>query len=137
MRKKKKNILVIDDDLDVLEVLKEGLTSDRYQVHTAESGREALKILKEEKIQLVILDLMMPAMDGYEVLKRMKPQLKRKIPVIILTVKDKQKDFIEAFKFDIRFYITKPFRLEKLRRAASYYLEELSSSEKTEIEDTI
>ena len=139
MQGKGKSVLVVDDDPDVLELLKEGLSSADCEVLTAASGEVALNLLqeREDAVQLVILDIMMPHMDGYEVLKRMEARVKKIIPVIILTAKDQQDDFKEAFKFDIRFYITKPFSLDKMRRAVRYYLEELSASEKMEIEDTI
>jgi len=139
MRGKEKQVLVVDDDPDVLELLKEGLSSAEYEVLTAASGESALDLLQERQdaVDLVILDIMMPHMDGYEVLKKMEGQLKKIIPVIILTAKDQQEDFKEAFKFDIKFYITKPFSLDKMRRAVRYYLEDLSPSEKMEIEETV
>ena len=139
MRGMKKNILVVDDDADVLELLREGLSSEKYEILTAQSGEIALKMMQDRQdfVNLVILDIMMPHMDGYEVLKRMQTSVKKAIPVIMLTAKDHQADFKEAFKFDIKFYITKPFSLDKMRKAVRYYLEELSPSEKVEIEETV
>jgi DNA-binding response OmpR family regulator len=107
------HILVIDDDESVTSVLKRGLSYEGYRVSTANSGNEGLRIARETTPDLVILDIMMPSIDGFEVLRRFRaadPQL----PVIMLTAKDATSDQVEGLESGADDYVVKPFSFEVL-----------------------
>lgn len=111
----KSHILVIDDDISILELLKSLLMTQGYEVTLAQSGQEALEKLKETIPHLIILDIMMPEMNGYEVCKRIrkKPTLKH-LPIIMLSGKGDVADEIEGWRIGIDEYIVKPFNTEEL-----------------------
>ena len=112
-------IMVIDDEPDLLEVVKLILESDGYQVVTAGSGQEALNRIEKDMPDLVLLDIIMPRMDGWEVFSRIKSNSKTEdIPVIMLTAKDQRIDkLIGLHVVRVNDYITKPFgRAELLER---------------------
>ncbi len=112
-------IMVVDDEPDLLEVVKLILESDGYQVVTANSGQEALDKIEKEMPDLVLLDIIMPRMDGWEVFSRIKGNPKtHDIPVIMLTAKDQRIDkLIGLHVVRVDDYITKPFgRAELLER---------------------
>lgn len=104
-----KSILVVDDETDVLKVIGKRIEKAGYKVLTALSGKEALGLLKEEVPDLILLDVMMPEMDGIEVFKniRRKKELAT-IPIIFFTAKDSMEDKIKGFKIGVNDYITKP-----------------------------
>jgi len=108
-------ILIVDDDIEMLELLKKILEGRGYKVTTAQSGKEALEKLKERVPHLIILDIIMPEMDGYEVCQRIRndPVLKY-LPIIMLSVKDGIADEIKGWRMGIAEYITKPFNIEEL-----------------------
>ena len=106
-------ILVIDDDPSVTNVLKRGLSYEGFAVDTASSGTEGLAIARERYPDLAILDIMMPGMDGLEVLRRMRaadPQL----PILMLTAKDAPSDQVEGLQGGADDYVVKPFTFEVL-----------------------
>ena len=106
-------ILVIDDDQSVTSVLKRGLSYEGFAVDTAPTGAEGLGVARERYPDLVILDIMMPGLDGLEVLRRLRaadPQL----PVIMLTAKDAPSDQVEGLRRGADDYVVKPFTFEVL-----------------------
>ena len=112
-------IMVVDDEPDLLEVVKLILESDGYQVVTAGSGQEALNKIEKETPDLVLLDIIMPKMDGWEVFSRIKSNPRtHDVPVIMLTAKDQRIDkLIGLHVVRVDDYITKPFgRAELLER---------------------
>ncbi len=110
-----KRILVIEDESDARMMLSLALKSSGYIVFGAENGEEGLKLFKEEKPDLVILDVVMPLMDGWEVLRRIKAGFKsRKIPVIMVTGKSEDADKVKGYDFGADFYVTKPYNIQKL-----------------------
>ena len=108
-----KKILVIDDEADIVELVKNRLESDHYLVITACDGDDGLKKLNAEKPDLIILDIGMPQVDGYTFIRELKSNHELKpVPVIILTARDQMQDL---FKVEgVVDYITKPFTAEKL-----------------------
>ena len=106
------NILVVDDEMLIRSVIKEYLLNEKYNVYEAEDGIDALRVFKEEKIDLVILDVMMPKMDGITALKEMKEI--RDTPVIMLTARVEEEDKLKGFDLGIDDYITKPFSPKEL-----------------------
>lgn len=111
----KKTILAVDDESDVLLIIKTALFSEGYNVFTATNGPDAIAIAQDEKPDLIILDMMMPEMNGFEVLKCLRESEDTEtIPVIMLTgVSDKSK-IREALESGIDYYIVKPFEFHDL-----------------------
>ena len=112
-------ILVADDDPIVQQFVSSILVENRYQVFTASDGRQALDMVRELMPDLVILDLIMPYRDGYEVLRLLQEKEEtRKIPVIILSAKSREEDIIRGLEAGAEDFMIKPFNaLELVARA--------------------
>jgi len=105
-----RTILVVDDDPELVTILRITLESKGFNVRCAYSGKDLFAGLEELKPDLIILDIMMPEMDGLKVLTRLKGDPgTASIPVILLTAKVQQEDVIEGYKMGADYYITKPF----------------------------
>ena len=108
-------ILIIDDAPEVVEYVELILSEDAYNFSSANNGEQALKILAERSVDLILLDVTMPDMDGFEVCRRIKEQANLKdIPVIFLTASLGVDAFTDAFKVGAVDYITKPFNAAEL-----------------------
>lgn len=127
------NILIVDDEEDVLELVRYNLDRSGYQVQTASSGEEALTKARKKLPDLVILDLMLPGIDGLEVCRQLKRDAKTDhIPIIMLTAKGEEADIVTGLELGADDYVTKPFspkvlnaRVRRiLHRAASRDLEQ-------------
>ncbi len=105
-------ILAVDDDAHILQIIKWELTSQGCQVITSRSGEEALEIAREQRPDLVVLDVMMPKLNGLEVLRRLRER--SSVPVILLTAKNRDQDKIGALDTGADDYVTKPFSPEEL-----------------------
>ena len=111
----KNTIMVVDDDPDIVTVLTIMLEQNEYNVRHAYSGRQLFSGLEGQKPDLIILDLMMPHMDGFEVLERLKAdQETSSIPVILLTAQDEFENIMSGYKKGADYYITKPFTKSQL-----------------------
>ena len=106
-------VLVVDDDSAVTSVLRRGLAYESFAVDTAGSGKEALAIAQERYPDLVILDRMMPGLDGIEVLRRLR-SADEHLPVIMLTAKDATSDQVAGLEGGADDYLTKPFTFKVL-----------------------
>ena len=106
----KEKILVVDDEEDILELLKFNLSREGYQVSCAASGEEALSQVRSKTPDLMVLDLMLPGIDGLEVAKSLKqdPETKN-IPIVMLTAKGEEADIVTGLELGADDYITKPF----------------------------
>lgn len=105
-----KKILVIEDSKFTVELIKGALNKARYQVETCATGPEGLEKVESWKPELIILDVVMPGMDGFEVCKILKQNPATKsIPVMMLTVKDTLDDLQRGFHVQADYYMTKPF----------------------------
>ena len=112
------NILVCDDDREIVKAIEIYLTKENYNVLKAYNGEECLKILKENTIHLVILDVMMPIKDGIETIEEIRKE--QSIPVIMLSAKSEDEDKINGLNLGADDYITKPFNpLELIARVNS------------------
>jgi len=111
----KKTIMVVDDNPDIITIVKTILEGKGYSVGSAYSGKELLAHLENQKPDLIILDIMMPEMDGLEVLTKLKgaPDTSS-IPVILLTTKVQYEDVLGSYKLRADYYITKPFTSTQL-----------------------
>ena len=113
------NILVCDDEKDIVNALKIYLNDSQYQFFEAYNGKPALEIIESNEIHLVLLDIMMPVMDGIETLTRLRQF--SNIPVIFLTAKSEEVDMIMGLNIGADDYITKPFRpMEVTARVKSH-----------------
>ena len=111
----KKTIMVVDDNPDIITIVKTILEGRGYTVFSASSGPELLNMLPNHKADLIILDIMMPEMDGLEVLTRLKGKTETaSIPVILLTAKVQYEDVLGGYKLGADYYITKPFTSTQL-----------------------
>jgi CheY-like chemotaxis protein len=109
-------ILVVDDEKDVVELVSFLLEKDGYNVVTAANGREALEKVSEEHPDLILLDVMMPEMDGYTVQTKLQENPATKsIPIIILTAKGQLRD-VFAMSSNVAAYLEKPFDPKMLRQ---------------------
>lgn len=127
MEKESEKILVIEDEDDNLYFILQSLKRAGYTVVGAKSGEDGLTKFKEENPDLVILDVLLPEMDGWEVLKKIKTEFKdQKVPVILLTVKGKDKDKLEGYIIGADYYIPKPFNIQVLLQAVVDVLQEYS-----------
>jgi two-component system phosphate regulon response regulator PhoB len=106
----KEKILVVDDEEDILELVKYNLEREGFQVHCAKSGEKALKKALEDPPELIVLDLMLPGIDGLEVARRLKKnQRAASIPIVMLTAKGEESDIVTGLELGADDYITKPF----------------------------
>lgn len=113
------NILICDDEKDIVNALKIYLNDSQYQFFDAYNGKQALEIIESNEIHLVLLDIMMPVMDGIETLTRLRQF--SNIPVIFLTAKSEEVDMIMGLNIGADDYITKPFRpMEVTARVKSH-----------------
>ncbi len=114
-KKNSKLILLVDDDEHILRSLEIYLKMEEFKVMTAAGGRIALQVLKETKPDLIVLDIMMPEIDGFQVLDYIKTHDETKsIPVIMLTAKSQDIDVLKGYQAGIASYMTKPFNLNEL-----------------------
>ncbi|MFL8466894.1 response regulator transcription factor, partial [Clostridioides difficile] len=119
-------VLVVDDEKEIRDLIEIYLLNSGYNVIKAEDGKEALDILKKENIHLMILDIMMPKMDGIEVCRKVRESLN--IPILMLSAKSEDMDKIQGIMTGADDYLTKPFnpleltvRVKSLIRRAYYF----------------
>ena len=105
-----KKILAVDDEKHIVRLVQVNLERAGYEVVTASDGVEALEQVKNELPDMIVCDVMMPRMDGFEVLRRLKAdQSTREIPVIMLTAKAQDADVFKGWQSGVDAYLTKPF----------------------------
>ncbi|HDP16404.1 MAG TPA: response regulator [Candidatus Omnitrophica bacterium] len=116
----KKRVLVVDDDPDLSKMLKMRLESEGYEFMSAQDGEEMIKAMKAKKPDVVLLDIMLPRLDGYSALREVRKEESLKdVPVIVLTAKEKKKVGDLFALEEIAFFVEKPFEtrdlLQKIR----------------------
>lgn len=114
-------ILIVDDEEDVLELIRYNLDKNGYKIITATSGEEAITEAKSKTPDLIVLDLMLPGIDGLEVCKKLKSDVKtERVPIIMLTAKGEESDIVTGLELGADDYVTKPFSpkvlIARLRR---------------------
>lgn len=108
-------VLVVDDEPNVLRSLVQYLTIEEFNVETASNGVEALEKVESFSPELILLDVMMPGMDGFEVLDKVKEMPGHAdTPVIMLTAKDQSHDVLKGYQSGATSYLVKPFNLDEL-----------------------
>ena len=106
----REKILVVDDEEDILQLVKYNLGRNGYRVACVASGEETLRVVRSERPDLVILDLMLPGIDGLEVARRLKRDpVTQSIPIVMLTAKGEEADVVTGLEMGADDYVTKPF----------------------------
>jgi len=119
----KKRILVVDDEVDLVETVRFSLELEGYDVLVADNGEEALNQARKENPDLILLDLMLPKLDGYKVCRLLKFDERYKhIPILMLTAKIQEKDKATGMETGANEYITKPFEMDELMKKVKGYL---------------
>jgi len=124
-----KKVLVVDDNEDIRNLISIILTGESYEVLAVETGTQALEIYTEFKPDLILLDIMMPGISGFEVLEQIRDIRSAKlnsVPIVMITAKSLTDDIDKAIKLGATSYIVKPFRAESLKQKV---LENLTSKE--------
>jgi len=129
------NVLVVDDEKPLRDFVRRNLEVRGYKVLTASNGLEALAIFKNENIQLVIMDIMMPHMDGLETTRRIRQE--SHVPLIILTAMGEEADKVHAFDLGADDYLTKPFGVGELLGRIKAVLRRADWSEPASSEERI
>lgn len=121
-----KTILVVEDEVNLNKIIADYLIKEGYRVFSAHDGAEALDQLEQQHIDLMILDIMLPKVDGWSVLKRTRKHLG--IPVILLTARDDEDDKLMGYELGTDEYVTKPFSNKVLMARVKRLLERVPSS---------
>lgn len=116
-------ILVVDDDADMRQLLTSILVEERHTVVVAPNGEKGLEMIGADPPDILILDVMMPQMDGFRVLKELKNSGARDaLKILILTAKTSEQDWVRGYRLGAHIYLTKPFEIEELLRAVDLLL---------------
>lgn len=127
-------ILIIDDELNIVELLKYNLESEGYKVFYALTGKDGLKLSIQKKPDIILLDIMLPEMDGFDVCKEIKKNSDTEnIAIIMLTAKSEELDKILGLEIGADDYITKPFSVRELQARIKAVLRRNNKKDKTEV----
>jgi DNA-binding NarL/FixJ family response regulator len=119
-----KRLLVVDDDPGLLLAVSETLRAEGYDVKTARRGAEALIVVAQTLPDLIISDIRMPGMDGYQLVRNLRSNARtRLVPIVFLSAKDETADRIEGFRTGVDAYLTKPFEPEELAAVVAAILQ--------------
>ena len=119
-----KKILIVDDEADIIEILQFMLEANGYECVTAMDGEEGLKLAREISPDLIILDVMMPKINGYKISRLLKYDNKYKnIPIIMVTARSQEQDKLIGEETGVNEYISKPFELEEILAVVKKYLD--------------
>jgi len=129
-----KKVLAVDDESDIRMIIEAVLVSKGYEVNTAVDGEDALVKLNQSKYDLVILDIMMPKLDGFGVLKEIRQRGLTSLPVVMLTAKSTDRDVWKGYEEGVTYYITKPFENARLANIIDYLIGDLSPQERARLE---
>lgn len=128
-----KRILVVDDEDDIRFLIRTLLSRQGYEVEEAEDGEVALKKLSSGDYDLMVLDIMMPKLDGYGVMKKLQER-GMLLPVVMLTAKADDESVWEGYKQGATLYVTKPFENRLIIDAVNYLIGDISEDERRRIE---
>lgn len=132
------SVLVVDDEEDLLELVRYNLAREGYQVTGVGTGEDALKAARKQPPDLIVLDLMLPAVDGLEVCRRLKSDPKtRDVPIIMLTAKSEESDMVAGLERGADDYIAKPFSPRVLSARVKALLRRREQQVRAELETTI
>lgn len=128
-----KRILIADDEYDIRFMLEQLLRLEGFEVRGVGDGRKALEALKEEDFDLLLLDLMMPGIDGFGVLRELDPSKLAGMKVVILSAKSTDEDVVRGYSIGAAQYVTKPFDNEYVVDVVKYLIGDLSAGERAEL----
>ena len=120
----RQKILAVDDSLLICQQIEKVLKNEEYTVYKSHSAKETLELLEEVDPDLILLDVILPDMEGYELVEKIKAKDKNHAPVIFITSKDSEQDVIRGFELGACDYIKKPFRPEELKSRVKAHLED-------------
>ena len=123
-------ILIADDEFDIRFMLEQLLTIEGFEVRTAKTGREVLDTLEQEDFDLLMLDLMMPEIDGFGVLKELPPEKLHGMKVIILSARATEEDAVIGYSVGAAQYVTKPFDNDRVVDIVKYLVGDLGEDER-------
>ena len=129
-----KKILVVDDEPDIHNVIKAILSKKDYDVQTASDGQEALQKLSTEKYDLIILDVLMPNVDGFTVMQRIRESGQTDLPVVMLTAMSSDRDMWKGYEKGATYYLTKPFDNKQMVNIIDYLIGDLPRDERLRLE---
>jgi DNA-binding response OmpR family regulator len=125
-------VLIVDDNEDCITVLRRMLVAQGYDVRAAENGAKALEKLEEAVPDVMLLDLMMPEIDGLQLLQKIRDvNATARMPVIILSAKTNDDDVMLGYQYGADYYITKPFTTQQVCRGIDHVLNRASESERS------
>ena len=131
-----RKILVVDDERHIVRLVEVNLTRAGYDIVVAYDGIEALEVVKKENPDMIVLDVMMPRMDGFEVLKKLQAdESTQNIPVIMLTAKAQDADIFKGWSSGVSSYLTKPFNPRELLTFVERIFQSIEEHGGTEEED--
>jgi len=120
-----KKILIIEDEKNIILLLKMFLEHNGFEVFTAGNGFDGIKIAQESNPDLILLDIVLPGINGYLVCKNLKEDEKTKgIPIIVISARTSKDDIEKIFSFGAQDYIAKPFSLPQIKKSILKYLQE-------------
>ncbi|HEX4047358.1 MAG TPA: response regulator transcription factor [Elusimicrobiota bacterium] len=122
----KEKILIVEDEADLVRLLRHGLEKEKFRVSSARDAETGLKLVRKEKPDLILLDVMLPKMDGLEFLRTIRSQVD--IPILLLTAKRSEMDRILGLKLGADDYIVKPFSLAELQARITAHLRRHSAA---------
>lgn len=130
MTNERERILIVDDEPSVVEVVSLYLKREGYEAFTAYNGRDALRLIREQQPTLVVLDLMLPEVDGLEVIRRLRDDYGEDVPVIVLSARRQETDRIYGLELGADDYVTKPFSPAELVARVNAVLRRSGKKEK-------
>jgi DNA-binding response OmpR family regulator len=130
-----KKVIAVDDDPNLLTLIEDSLSTEGYEVLTADNGYSALTLIKEVLPGLVILDIVLPRMDGLKVCRKLKEDVKtRNIPVLVMSGQPRREHIIELLRMGIKNFLAKPFNVADLvKRVQQLYIDQPASGELTHL----
>jgi DNA-binding response OmpR family regulator len=132
----KRKVLIVEDDKDIIQIIKLYVENNEIEVMTAYNGEEAIDILSNNKIDLVVSDIMMPLMNGFELIKKVRES--QNIPIIVISAKDQSADKVLGLNLGADDYITKPFDpLEVVARIQAQLRRTYQFSSRDKVEKTV
>ncbi len=124
-----KRILVVDDHPPTVRLIRNALEQEGFSVASAANGAECLLALHRELPDLVVLDVIMPVLDGFQTLRILREDAQTKhLPVIILSIRDSDKDVLEGWQTGVDLYLTKPFQMDELVAAVKRLVSAIEDS---------
>lgn len=129
-------ILLVEDETAVISLIRRGLNSLGCNISVALNGKTGLAMALSNSYDLIILDVMLPEMSGFEVCRKIR-QSNKKVPILILSALDQTEDIVEGFSSDADDYLTKPFNLEELRARVQRYGRKSTSTQRTIDDDLL